>query len=55
MPKLSPILLRVFKEESELEVWKQTAVDRFELLKIYSDLPLWVSSIGPLIKPSSAT
>jgi murein L,D-transpeptidase YafK len=24
MPKFSPILIRIFKEESELEVWKQT-------------------------------
>jgi murein L,D-transpeptidase YafK len=40
MPRLSPILLRIFKEESELEVWKQTAAGRFELLKLYPDLPL---------------
>ncbi len=32
MPEHSPIILRVFKEEAELEVWKQDATGRFELL-----------------------
>ena len=40
MPKRSPILIRIFKEESELEVWKQDTTGRFELLKVLSDLPL---------------
>ncbi len=46
MPKLSPILLRVFKEESELEVWKQTATGRFELLKRYP-ICRWSGELGP--------
>ena len=46
MPKLSPILLRVFKEESELEVWKQTAAGRFELLKTYP-VCRWSGELGP--------
>ena len=46
MPKLSPILLRVFKEESELEVWKQTATGRFELLKLYP-ICRWSGELGP--------
>jgi murein L,D-transpeptidase YafK len=46
MPKLSPILLRVFKEESELEVWKQTATGRFELLKLYP-VCRWSGELGP--------
>ena len=46
MPKLSPILLRIFKEESELEVWKQTATGRFELLKIYP-ICRWSGELGP--------
>ncbi len=46
MPKLSPILLRVFKEESELEVWKQTAAGRFELLKLYP-ICRWSGELGP--------
>ena len=28
MPKHSPILVRIFKEEAELEVWKQDATAR---------------------------
>ena len=28
MPKLSPILVRIFKEEAELEVWKQDTTGR---------------------------
>src|SRR3954451_9259986 len=35
MPKHSPILVRIFKEEAELEVWKQDTTGRFQLLKIY--------------------
>ena len=46
MPRLSPILLRVFKEESELEVWKQTATGRFELLKLYP-VCRWSGELGP--------
>ena len=32
MPKHSPILVRVFKEEAELEVWKQDTTGRFQIL-----------------------
>ncbi len=46
MPKLSPILIRIFKEESELEVWKQTVAGRFELLKIYP-VCRWSGEPGP--------
>ncbi len=46
MPKLSPILLRIFKEESELEVWKQTTSGRFELLKLYP-ICRWSGEVGP--------
>jgi hypothetical protein len=35
MPKSSPIILRIFKEEAELEVWKQDTTGHFQLLKIY--------------------
>jgi murein L,D-transpeptidase YafK len=40
MPKDSPILVRIFKEESELEVWKQDTTGRFQMLKVYPDLSL---------------
>lgn len=46
MPKLSPILIRVFKEEAELEVWKETAAGRFALLKVYP-VCRWSGEIGP--------
>src|SRR5579875_736614 len=35
MPKESPILIRIFKEESELEVWKKDTTGRYALLKVY--------------------
>ena len=48
MPKESPILVRIFKEESELEVWKQDTTGRFELLKIYP-ICRWSGDLGPKI------
>ena len=33
MPKHSPILVRIFKEEAELEVWKQDTTGHFQILK----------------------
>jgi murein L,D-transpeptidase YafK len=35
MAKGSPILVRIFKEESELEVWKIDHTGRFALLRTY--------------------
>jgi murein L,D-transpeptidase YafK len=32
MPKHSPIILRIFKEEAELEVWKQDTTGHFQIL-----------------------
>src|SRR5262249_52488440 len=46
MPKNSPILVRVFKEEAELEVWKQDTAGRFQLLKIYP-ICRWSGDLGP--------
>jgi hypothetical protein len=48
MPKRSPILVRIFKEESELEVWKQDTSGRFELLKVYP-ICRWSGDLGPKI------
>ena len=48
MPRRSPILVRIFKEESELEVWKQDTSGRFELLKIYP-ICRWSGDLGPKI------
>jgi murein L,D-transpeptidase YafK len=46
MPKNSPILVRIFKEEAELEVWKQDSTGRFELLKTYP-ICRWSGDLGP--------
>ena len=46
MPKYSAILMRVFKEEAELEVWKQDATGRFQLLKVFP-ICRWSGDIGP--------
>jgi murein L,D-transpeptidase YafK len=46
MPKYSPILLRVFKEESELEVWKQDTTGHFQILKTYP-ICRWSGDLGP--------
>jgi murein L,D-transpeptidase YafK len=49
MPRKSPILIRIFKEESELEVWKQDARGRFALLKTYP-ICRWSGELGPKIR-----
>src|SRR6266571_7230408 len=46
MPKQSPILVRVFKEEAELEVWKQDTTGRFQLLKIFP-ICRWSADLWP--------
>src|SRR6516165_1705822 len=46
MPKHSPILLRIFKEESELEVWKQDSTGHFEILKTFP-ICRWSGDLGP--------
>ncbi|MGB6729848.1 MAG: murein L,D-transpeptidase family protein [Xanthobacteraceae bacterium] len=46
MPKDSPILIRVFKEESELEVWKQDTTSQYQLLKVYP-ICRWSGELGP--------
>jgi murein L,D-transpeptidase YafK len=46
MPKFSPIVMRVFKEEAELEVWKQDTTGRFEILKTYP-ICRWSGDLGP--------
>jgi murein L,D-transpeptidase YafK len=46
MDKESPILVRVFKEESELEVWKQDRGGQFARLKTYP-ICKWSGDLGP--------
>ncbi len=49
MPKELPILVRIFKEESELEVWKQNADGKFAMLKTYP-ICRWSGELGPKVK-----
>jgi murein L,D-transpeptidase YafK len=49
MPKESPILVRIFKEESELEVWKEDTNGQFALLKTYP-ICRWSGELGPKVK-----
>jgi len=49
MPKESPILVRIFKEEAELEVWKQDGSGQYALLKTYP-ICRWSGELGPKIK-----
>jgi murein L,D-transpeptidase YafK len=49
MPKESPMVVRVFKQESELEIWKQDNSGRFALLKTYP-ICRWSGELGPKIK-----
>ena len=46
MPKYSPIVVRIFKEEAELEVWKQDTTGRFQILKTYP-ICRWSGDLGP--------
>ena len=49
MPKESPVLVRLFKQESELEVWKQDTSGRFALLKTYP-ICRWSGELGPKVR-----
>ncbi|MCA1457437.1 murein L,D-transpeptidase [Bradyrhizobium sp. BRP22] len=45
----SPILIRLFKQEAELEVWKQDRSGKFALLKTYP-ICRWSGDLGPKIR-----
>jgi murein L,D-transpeptidase YafK len=49
MNKDSPILVRIFKEEAELEVWKQDRSGHYALLKTYP-ICRWSGELGPKLK-----
>jgi len=49
MDKGSPILVRLFKSEAELEVWKKDRSGQFALLKTYP-ICRWSGDLGPKIK-----
>jgi murein L,D-transpeptidase YafK len=52
MEKKSPILMRIFKEEAELEVWKQDDSGRFALLGTYP-ICHWSGQLGPRSRPGT--
>src|SRR5206468_9050060 len=45
----SPILVRLFKQEAELEIWKQDRSGRFALLKTYP-ICRWSGDLGPKLR-----
>jgi murein L,D-transpeptidase YafK len=45
----SPILIRLFKQEAEVEVWKQNRSGQFALLKTYP-ICRWSGDLGPKVK-----
>jgi murein L,D-transpeptidase YafK len=45
----SPMLVRLFKQEAELEVWKQDRKGRFALLKTYP-ICRWSGDLGPKVR-----
>lgn len=49
MPRQAPILIRVFKEEAVLEVWKQQETGRYALLRRY-EICRFSGRLGPKLK-----
>lgn len=45
----SPMLVRIFKQSSELEVWKPSSTGEYRLFKTYS-ICKWSGELGPKIK-----
>jgi murein L,D-transpeptidase YafK len=45
----SPIMVRLFKQEAELEVWKQDRSGKFALLKTYP-ICRWSGDLGPKVR-----
>ena len=46
MTPADPIMVRIFKEESKLEVWKRTSSGQYKELKTY-DICRWSGELGP--------
>ena len=44
----APLMIRIFKEESELEIWKQAASGHYSLFKTYP-ICKWSGELGPKI------
>jgi murein L,D-transpeptidase YafK len=48
MDRAAPVLIRIYKEERTLEVWKQDRTGKFALLKSYS-ICKYSGTLGPKI------
>ncbi len=46
MTPADPIMIRIYKKESELEVWKRNRSGRYALLKTYP-MCRWSGKLGP--------
>ncbi|POF30598.1 L,D-transpeptidase family protein [Roseibium marinum] len=49
MSATSPIMIRIFKEDSALEVWKQTRSGKYKLLEEF-EICKWSGDLGPKFK-----
>lgn len=49
MSPADPVVIRIFKEESELEIWKRDRTGRYALLKTYP-MCRWSGKLGPKTK-----
>jgi murein L,D-transpeptidase YafK len=49
MSETGPVFIRIFKESSELEVWKQQRDGKYALLKTYT-ICKWSGELGPKVK-----
>ena len=46
---MAPIMMRIYKQESELEIWKRNATGRYQLFKTY-EICRWSGKLGPKFK-----
>lgn len=53
MKESAPIFIRIFKEDSELEVWKETSDGFYELFKTYP-ICKWSGELGPKLAQGDA-
>ena len=49
MSRSDPILIRAFKKESEMEVWKRGSNGKYALLKTYP-ICRWSGQLGPKVQ-----
>ena len=49
MPRNSPIMIRIFKEEGVMEIWKAKADNRFDKISQYQ-ICAWSGKLGPKVK-----